>query len=159
MEKNLLKNYKLTDTEKQLKNNSLVFFYHMTNLSMKSKIKTEQQFVKKKLKAYKINNNLAKIVLKKSIFLNNYSLINGSLSFVLVKNYSNITKKVMNLFELNQNYTLIGVKLNNRLYAPKQLTNLKTLEYKKNINSLNQGLKRNLKHFFYVTAKNRIKSK
>jgi len=152
MNKNLLKNYKLASIEKQLKN-SLVFFYNTTNINSQNKIKTEQEFVIKKIKSYQIHNNLTKIVLKKSIFLNSYNTINGLISFILVKNCNNIIKKIKHLLNLNQESTLIAIKFNNKIYSPKQLTNLKTLEYKKNVNMLNQKLKRNLKHFYYITAK------
>jgi ribosomal protein L10 len=147
MNKNF-KTYKLYKVKHFLKNPPLIFFFHVLNLKSKNWLKIEQNLLKLNLKYYKIKNTLAKRVIKKSIFLNFSTFINGAICVIYPKNFK-ITNDVQKLLKTNQTMPLLNVKLNKNFYSKEQLSTISTLNYKKNVKILNKTLKTFLKTPYY----------
>ena len=144
MNKNI-KLHKLNKTKQYLKNKDLIFFVHTLNLNSKRWLTIKKELYSLGLISYKLNNPITKLALKNSIFINFDALINGSMCFVSLSNSRNNNFHFKNTFNNNKNLLLVNVKLNKKMYSPKQLTKLTTLNYKNNIKLLNNTFKKFLK--------------
>jgi ribosomal protein L10 len=141
-----LNNYKFFKIKCYLKNNNLFFIYNGNNLKTKSWLKIEQELCKYNLKYFKLYNSLTQKAFKDSIFKNFLQVINGLIFFI------NFKKKIMNLkkiININKYLILLCIRINNNIYSVKQIKNLITLNYKKNIAILYNTLKILIKTCFY----------
>jgi ribosomal protein L10 len=140
-----LKTYKLYKVKHFLKTPPLILFFHTLNLKSVNWLEIEQNLLKLNLKYYKIQNTLTKNVIKNSVFSNISPIINGALCFIYPKNLNKFNDDFQKLSKMNKTMLILGVKLNKNLYSAPQLSNISTLNYKKNIIILNKTLKTFLK--------------
>ena len=148
-----LKNYQKLKLKNYFKNNSLFIFLNTSKLKTKEWVKVEQKFKKLGFKYYKLLNKITLKELENSIFVNHSSLINSS---VLVINFENQSseklsanfKKFKHYFK--NSFILISLKLNNKIYISKQVSNLQELSYKKNIFMLDRTLIRLIKSSYVL---------
>ena len=150
---NELKNYKLYKVKYFLKNPPLILFFHTLNLKSVNWLKIEQDLLNFNLKYYKIQNTLTKYAVTNSIFLNLVSILNGSLCFIYPKDLNKLNNDVQKLLKINKTMPVLGLKLNKNIYSAFQLSNLSTLNYKKNIIVLNKTFKMYLKTPYYKFKK------
>ena len=94
---------------------------------------TEQFFKNMNFKYYKIFNKAAIKTLNKSVYKKIKTTINGITFFIKpTQNITSLTKQLLfNNFELLF-FSLIAIKINNKIYSSKQLKNINSLNYKKN---------------------------
>jgi ribosomal protein L10 len=144
-----LKGYKLKKTAIYFQKKPIFFLFNVTNLNSKHWLKTEQAFFHYNLKYYKVYNTLSKVFLNQSIFLQFMPIINGNLCFLSFKNDKKNTVNIQEIIKVDPCMAFLGLKLNNRIYAPTQLKTLSTLNYKDNIQILNKSLKKLLKLPYY----------
>ena len=127
------KQFKIEKTKNLIKNNNLFIFLNGINRNSNDWILIEQELKKINFNYYKIFNKTTKKTLNNSIFLNTSSLIN-SMTFLL--------KPLVAEQEINKNillnkietliFSLLAIKVNNKIYSKTKLKNLVTLNYKNN---------------------------
>lgn len=127
------KKFKIEKTKNLIKHNNLFIFLNGINRNSNDWILIEQELEKINFNYYKIFNKTSKKTLNNSIFLNTSSLIN-SMTFLL--------KPLVAEQEINKNillnkietliFSLLAVKVNNKIYSKTKLKNLVTLNYKNN---------------------------
>jgi len=127
------KKYKIIKTKNYIKLNSLFIFFNGINQNSNDWILIEQNLKKINFNYYKIFNKTSKKALTNSVFVNMNALIN-SITFLLkpisIKN--EITKQtLLNSFEPLL-FTLLSIKLNNKIYSKAQLKNLFSFNYTDN---------------------------
>ena len=144
-----LKTYKLYKVKNFIKNPPLILIFHTLNLKTTDWLKIEQNLINSDLKYYKIRNTLAKHVLKNSVFLNFSTVLNGSLCFIYPKNNKNFNNNFQKLSKISKTMPILTLKLNKKMYSSPQLSNISTLNYKKNISILNKTLKTFIKTPYY----------
>jgi hypothetical protein len=67
------------------------------------------------------------------------------LCFLSLKNKTQNNLNIQEIIKIDSSMNFLGLKLNNKVYSTTQLKTISTLNYKKNIQFLNQSLKRLLK--------------
>jgi hypothetical protein len=127
------KKFKIEKTKNIIKHNNLFIFLNGINRNSNDWILIEQELKKINFNYYKIFNKTSKKTLNNSIFLNTSSLIN-SMTFLL--------KPLVAEQEVNKNmllnkietliFSLLAIKVNNKIYSKTKLKNLVTLNYKNN---------------------------
>ena len=127
------KKFKIEKTKNLIKHNNLFIFLNGINRNSNDWILIEQELKKINFNYYKIFNKTSKKTLNNSIFLNTSSLIN-SMTFLL--------KPLVAEQEINKNillnkietliFSLLAIKVNNKIYSKTKLKNLVTLNYKNN---------------------------
>lgn len=127
------KKFKIEKTKNLIKHNNLFIFLNGINRNSNDWILIEQKLKKINFNYYKIFNKTSKKTLNNSIFLNTSSLIN-SMTFLL--------KPLVAEQEINKNillneietliFSLLAIKVNNKIYSKTKLKNLVTLNYKNN---------------------------
>ena len=122
--------YKLSKTKLILKNNNLILIASKIN-------NTNYSILKKNYKTHLIRNKLFKTLIKCSILSNLGYSINNCTVLLTAKNKTNVES-------LLKHKALIGILLNKKLYFPKQLKKMKTINYEENIKNLCYLLKLNL---------------
>ena len=140
-----LKNYRIQKINKLIKHQEVFFIYTVLDLKTKNALVLNKLLSNKKLKTYKINNNLTNKFLKTSIFSNFCVLFNGPTLILFLKNKSNIDLQPKKLFNINKNNKFIALKINKKIYTRQQLKNFQSFNYKTNIKFFNNSLKRLLK--------------
>ena len=137
-----LKTYKLSIFRNYLKKKG--FLIIAISVTQKNQIKQNQKFKKLNYNYYQVYNTLFKKVLKNSIYKNYLFLIKSVIILLSTKNNKIITE----LSQLKKQITVIGVKIDNKIYFAHQLnlTNLK-LTYKVNHLNTTQTLKTILTSF------------
>lgn len=140
-----LKRYKLKTTTAYFQKKPIFLLFNVANLNSKQWLKIEQAFFNHNLNYIKIYNTLTKLFLKKSIFLRFKSIINGNLCFISLKNKTQNNLNIQEIIKIDSTMSFLGLKLNNKVYSATQLKTISTLNYKKNVQFLNQSLKRLLK--------------
>ena len=147
------KAYQIIKLKKYFKNNDFFFLFHSVKLNLTKWIVTEQNLKKLKLDYYKPLNKVTIKTLENSIYKNFSSNVVG---FILFLNTSYKTTE-LNLQSIIKNlkpsFTLISVKLNNKVYATSQLKGLKQLSYKKTVFGFYKVLDRQLKTSYVLTNK------
>lgn len=141
-----LKKYKIYKIKNTLKKNSLVFFFHITNLNSTNNKKIEQNHFINNIKCHKLYNTLTKYAINSSIISNLNIVINGSVCLIY---YKKNTTDIQKLLKLNKKLPFICLKLNKKLYSFNQVKNLPTLNYNQNIKIFNKTLTNLLKSPFY----------
>lgn len=97
---------------------------------------------------YKLFNSITKLMFQKSIYLKYTSLICGLLIIIFPKTYRALPS-------LNDFFTLLGVKINNKIYSNVQIKNCITFNYQQNILNLIHTFRISLKSFsfFFILDK------
>ena len=133
-----LKTYKRFKIKHYFKTINFFFFFHGTSLNNESWIKIEQVFVNHELKYFRILNKLMIKTLKNSIFKNLVVLIHGP---IILLNNVNVKLTFKELENINPLISLLGFKLNNKVYSRKQIKNLKRMSYFENISIFHNSMK------------------
>lgn len=128
-----LKTYKYFKIKHYFKTVNFFFFFHGTPVNNKDWVKFEQVLVYHKLKYCRVLNKLTINALKHSIFTNLVILIGGPI--ILLKNDTNNTTNLTfkKLKNINPSINLLSFRLNNKIYAKKQIKNFKKMSYYENI--------------------------
>src|SRR6056300_1288225 len=148
-----LKDYQIFKLKKYFKNNGFFFLFHSSKLSLNQWIIVEQELKKLKLNYYKTLNGTTLKTFEKSIYKNSSPIITNFVIFIAPKfkttefDLERLTK------DLNPSFSLISLKLNNKIYASTQLKGVKSLSYKKNVFNLYQSLDQHLKTSYRLTNK------
>lgn len=125
------KDYTTLKTKKYLKKNKLLFLFSGVNQNFNNWILTEQGLKVMHFGYYKVYNQTATRTIKNSIYSRIKSAINGTTFFI--KHYSSseiLSRQVLlNKFE-PMFFTLLAIKLNNKVYGPNQLKNINSINYK-----------------------------
>jgi hypothetical protein len=148
-----LKDYQIFKLKKYFKNNDFFFLFHSAKLNLNQWTITEQNLKKLKLNYYKTLNGTTLKTLKNSIYKNITPVISSFVIFINPKfkttefDLDSLTKN------LKPSFSLISLKLNNKIYSPVQLKGVRSLSYKKNMFNLHKSLDRHLKTSYRVTNK------
>lgn len=126
------KNFKIEKTKNFIKHNNLFIFLNGINRNSSDWVLIEQELKKINFNYYKISNKTSKYALTNSILLNTSSLIN-SMTFLLkpIKTNKEINKNTLYKFD-TLFFSLLAIKINNKMYSKNQLQKLFTLNYKDN---------------------------
>jgi hypothetical protein len=145
------KDYKIVKTKSYLKKTPLFFFLNTINHDSNDWVISEQNLKNLNLNYYKVFNKLTNNILKNSIY-NNTQIVNGITFFIKPsKNSKTLPKQVIvDNFEILL-FTLLAIKLNNKIYTITHFKNSNSLEYKENKLALYQFGTLNLK--FYCTIR------
>lgn len=151
-----LKNYQIVKLKKYFKNNDFFLVFQSAKLSLTKWAHTEQNLKKLKLNYYKPLNRTTVKALQSSVYKNFSSVIGG---FILLINTDSKVSK-LNLESIIKNlrpsFSLVSVKLNNKIYSLLQLKDLKDLSYKKNVFNLHRTLDKHLKTTYLLTNKKKV---
>jgi hypothetical protein len=148
-----LKDYQIFKLKKYFKNNDFFLLFHSAKLNLNQWTITEQNLKKLKLNYYKTLNGTTLKTLKNSIYQNITPVISSFVIFINPKfkttefDLDSLTKN------LKPSFSLISLKLNNKIYSPVQLKGVKSLSYEKNMFNLHKSLDRHLKTSYRVTNK------
>ena len=145
--KNNLKNFKHYQIKKILKSEQLVLFFHSTDLNKINGLKIKQKFYKNNLICKKIHNNVTRLVFKHSKLKHFDVFIQGSLCTVYPKKGYDFNLK--HITKLNKSMSVLGLKLNQKIYSQNQLNSISTLNYNNNIKILTKILKQSIKLPYY----------
>jgi hypothetical protein len=152
-----LKSYKITKTKAYLKKEKFLFLLNNINHNSNSCIIFEQTLKSLCFNYYKTFNKLTNNILKNSIY-KNIHVINGIIFFIKPQPNAKIQIKqqsLINNFEILL-FTLLSIKLNNKIYTVLHFKNSNSLEYKENKLALYQFKASRLKIMF---TKNNLFSK
>lgn len=129
--KSIFKKYQTSKIDKYFKNNTFFFFFQSSKSNQWKK--NEQELKKLKLQYYKVINKLALKIIQKSIYKKYGSLINGIILFI--KTNSKITQ--INSYvikrKLTNNFELLSLKLNNKIYSADQIKSINIFSYTKSM--------------------------
>jgi hypothetical protein len=103
------------------------FFFLYNTIIQKNNFKITQELKNLDLKYCKLYNTLTIIIMRNSIYRNYTSLINGLVMIVMPKTTLNLNI----LTQFKDIVTLVGVKINNKIYSIKQINLLIKFKYKK----------------------------
>ena len=125
------KNYKILKTKNYLKENNLFFFFNSIHRNSNDGIIIEQNLKKFNLNYYKIFNKTSKTTIKNSVYKNSSELINSMTVFIKPISQSIELKKsnLLSCFEPLL-FSMLAIKLNNKIYSTSQLKEMTTLNYK-----------------------------
>ena len=113
----------------------------------------EQELKKLKLNYYKTLNGTTLKTFEKSIYKNSSPIITNFVILIDSKfkttefDLEQLTK------DLKLSFSLISLKLNNKIYSSSQLKGVKSLSYKKNMFNLHRSLDQHLKTSYRLTNK------
>lgn len=125
------KQYKTSKLIYYINTAPLFFVFHGVNLKLNNWRLIEQEFVKLKLKGYRLNNTLTKIVLMTTIFKHLNIVLNGPCFFVKLSSFKiqknlKIKKNLLNIHKL---MTFLCLRMNNKLYTSKQFQKISKMHY------------------------------
>nr|QUS63605.1 hypothetical protein [Haslea silbo]QUS63808.1 hypothetical protein [Haslea silbo] len=147
------RDYQLLKVKQYLKQKFLLFS-NGANQTSTNWLAVEQGLYKSNLKYYKVYNKIALKVLKNSIYNNIGQIVKGTFFFLKLKNNSTVLIKQKLFKELESIFfTLLSIKLNNKIYSIAQIKKIKSLNYKNNIAILYQFLSTNLKCIYGLKYK------
>ena len=151
-----LKNYQIFKLKKYFKNAGFFFLFHSAKLNLNQWTITEQNLKKLKLNYYKTLNGTTLKTLKSSIYRNFSSVVSGFVVFISPRFKTTEFDFDLLIKSLKSSFSLISLKLNNKIYTPAQLKGVKSLSYKKNMFNLYSSLDRHLKTTYKLTNKKAI---
>nr|YP_010516653.1 hypothetical protein ON958_mgp27 [Haslea pseudostrearia]UXN44196.1 hypothetical protein [Haslea pseudostrearia] len=145
--------YQFLKIKQHLKNKFLLFA-NGANKTSQDWLSVEQSLSNSNLKYYKIYNKIALKVLKNSIYKNISQMIQGTFFFLKLNEISLLINK-QKLFDSLRSifFTLLSIKLNNKVYSIVQIKNIKSLKYKNNMAVLYQFFFVNLKYVYGISHK------
>ena len=133
------KKYQKIKIKNYFKNYSLLFIANGINQNLKNQMLTKQEMKKKlKLAYYKIYNKLTTKILKESICKNFTKLIYSPIFFLTPKQ-KNLNLSTIKYLE-TLSFTILGIKLNKKIYTITQFKNIKSTNYKNELSILYQFL-------------------
>lgn len=150
------KAYQRIKLKKYFKNNSLFLLFHSVKLNLTKWMSVEQNLKKLELNFYKPLNKTTAKTFKSSIYKTFSSNIVGFILFInpsskrIEVNLSSILKT------LKSSFTLVSIKLNNKIYSIAQIKGLNDLSYKKSAFNLYKVLDKQLKTSYILTNKKNI---
>jgi hypothetical protein len=127
------KEYNIAKTKKYFQSNNLFIFFNGINLNSDNWILIEQKLKKINFSYYKIFNTTSKKILQNSIHISKAALV-SSITFLFkpISTFQEITKDtLLNSFE-PMLFTILALKLNNKIYSKDQLKKLFSFKYKEN---------------------------
>ena len=148
-----LKDYQIFKFKKYFKNNNFFFLFHSAKLNLNQWTVTEQNLKKLKLNYYKTLNGTTLKTLKNSIYRNVSPVISSFVVFIDPKFKTTEFNLDSLIKSFSSSFSLISLKLNNKIYSPVQLKGVKSLSYKKNMFHLHKSLDRHLKTSYRLTSK------
>ena len=148
-----LKDYQIFKLKKYFKNNDFFLLFHSAKLNLNQWTITEQNLKKLKLNYYKTLNGTTLKTLKNSIYQNVSSVISSFVVFIDPKFKTTEFDLDSLIKNLKPSFSLISLKLNNKIYSPAQLKGVKSFSYKKNMFNLHKSLDRHLKTSYRLTNK------
>jgi len=110
-----IKTYKLQKIKKYLKESAIFFFYNV--VTPKNSIKVLQELKKLELKHYKLYNTITKQTFNNTIYQNYQPLIS---SFIMLI-FPNTIVRINKLKYFKDMVTLLGIKMNNKIYIFKNI--------------------------------------
>lgn len=128
-----LKEYKIAKTKSYIKTNNLFFFFTGTYRNSNEWITVDQNLQNMNFDYYKIFNKTSKKTLKNSILKSFIPAIN-SITFLteLIINSKEVKKQtLLNSFEPLL-FTILAIKLNNKIYSTYQLKKIFSCNYTEN---------------------------
>lgn len=144
---------------KQFLKNKFLLFSNGANQNSQNWLTVEQGLSNSNLKYYKIYNKIALKVFKNSIYKEIKQMIRGTFFFLKLGETSVLMNKHKLFKELESiSFTLLSVKLNNKIYSIVQLKNIKSLNYRNNVAVLYQFFLVNLKHVYGIKPKKSIET-
>jgi len=153
------KNYQIFKLKKYLKKKDFFFLFHSAKLDLTKWTNVEQNLKKLKLSYYKPLNSTTSNSFKKSIYQNFSLIINGFVLFIDPNHKTSELNYDSTLKNLKTSFSLISVKLNNKIYSPVQLKRMKNLSYEKNMFNFHKTLDNRLKLTYVLTNKKENLSK
>ena len=150
------KTYQIIKLKKYFKKNGLFFLFHSIKSDSTKWTRIEQNLKKLKLDYYKPLNKTTVKALKNSVYKNFNSSIAGFILFVNSRYktaYLNLPSIVKNL---KPSFTLVSLKLNNKIYSTAQLKGLEDLSYNKSVFMLYKVLDKQLKTSYVLTNKKKV---
>ena len=127
--------------------------FQSAKLSLNQWIAIEQELKKLKLNYYKTLNGTTLKTFEKSVYKNSSPIITNFVILIDSKfkttefDLEHLTK------HLKPSFSLISLKLNNKIYSSAQLKGVKSLSYKKNMFNLHRSLDQHLKTSYRLTNK------
>ena len=149
-----LKSYHVLKLKNYFKNKSLFIVFHCAKLNLKEWVQIEQKLKLLQLKYYKPLNKMTINELKKSVYCHYKFMINGFVLFLTYERVSDLDSiSNLNYIQTNLKPLLVKVslKLNNKLYSPKQLVKLQKISYRNNALKFLKVLNRSLKMSYMLT--------
>ena len=140
-----LKDYQVLKLKKYFKKNGFFLLFHSAKLSLNQWVVVEQELKKLKLNYHKTLNGTTLKTLEKSIYRNYSPVVTNFVIFVDPKFKATELDLESLRKEMKPSFSLISLKLNNKIYSPSQLKGVKTLSYKKNMFNLCRSLDEHLK--------------
>jgi len=150
------KTYQILKLKKYFKKNGLFFLFHSAKLSLTKWTVTEQNLKKLKLSYYKPLNKTTVKTFKNSIYKNLSSNIAGFILFINSSCKTTELNLTSILKVLKPSFTLVSIKLNNKIYSTAQVKGLNDLSYNKSVFNFYKVLDKQLKTTYVLT--NRKKS-
>ena len=148
------KHYKLKKTKIHFKKEPIFLIYTSNNLNSKNNLKFKQTLKKHNLKSFTIKNRLAKKFIKNSIFRNFSVILTGPVCIIKITNSLKTCEHFKDLINLDNSLTLIGLKINNKIYSFNQVKNLNLLNYSQNIINFTHTINKLIKIPYYKLKKN-----
>nr|UXN44363.1 hypothetical protein [Haslea karadagensis] len=148
-----LRDYQFLKVKQYLKQKFLLFSNGASQTST-NWLAIEQSLSKSNLKYYKVYNKIALKVLTNSVYNNIKQAIKGTFFFLKLDGNTNLLTK-QQLFKKLKSvfFTLLSIKLNNKIYSIVQIKKIKSLNYKSNMSIFYQFLSANLKCVYGITYK------
>ncbi len=150
------KTYQIAKLKKYFKNESLFFLFNSTKPNLTKWTSTEQNLKKLKLNYHKFLNKTTIKTFKSSVYKNFRYNVAGFILFI----NSSCKKTELNLASmlkvLKSSFTLISIKLNNKVYSTAQIRGLNDLSYNKSVFNLYRVLDKQLKASYLLTNKKKI---
>lgn len=148
-----LKDYQIFKLKKYFKNNGFFFLFHSAKLSLNQWLTVEQELKKLKLNYYKTLNGTTLKTFEKSIYKNFSPIVTNFV--ILIDSKFKTTEFDLDRLtkDLKPSFSLISLKLNNKIYSSAQLKGVKSLSYKKNMFNLHRSLDQHLKTSYRLTNK------
>ena len=145
-----LKNYKIIKIKHAVKKNSFGFFFNVINTNSDNQTILKQSLKKIKFTCYQLYNKITNKALKTSIYKNT-SAINGITLFVKPETNSNTFKNIINNNLKTLPFSLLSIKLNNKIYTTIHFKNAFSLKYTKIKLLFYQFKLINLKFYFNIS--------
>ena len=127
------RNYQYLKIKNYLKINKFFIFLNSSKIKTKNWIEAEQSLHKLKLNYNKSYTKITRYLIKNSIFYSSLTLISGMVILTNLTKINNSIKPIRNIPEI---FSLLIIKLNNKIYNIEQLKNLEFTNYNMNINKL-----------------------
>jgi hypothetical protein len=150
------KTYQIVKLKKYFKKNGLFFLFHSAKLNLTKWTLTEQNLKKLKLMYYKPLNKTTVKTFKSSIYKNFSSNIAGFILFINSRYKTTELNLSLIIKSLKPSFTLVSIKLNNKVYSTAQLKGLDNLSYNKSVFNLYKVLDKQLKTSYILTNKQKI---